>query len=122
MIRPLALLTALALPAQAEECLQISTYFDLCLSGTTMEGAELEQFGDGAQLQLSEVTLDWIEPYASRGTGTLAEDMAALNAFFEIPPKAILLKGTLKAEGRTGVTQVFNDPASTRRIAQAGYR
>ncbi len=119
MIRAAALLATLALPAQAQDCLQISTSFDLCLAGTTMEGAGLEQFGDGATLDLSEVTLDWIEPYAGRGTGTLAEDMAALTAFFETPPEAILRTGTFEAEDRTAVTQVYDDPDSTRRIARA---
>ncbi|QDC09718.1 hypothetical protein FHY55_10880 [Oceanicola sp. D3] len=119
MIRAALLILATALPAQAEDCTQITASFDLCLAGTTMEGAYIEQFGDGSRLELSEVSLDYIEPYAGRGTGTLAEDMAAFNAAFEIPAEAVLRSATHEASNRAAFIEVINDPHSTRRNARA---
>ncbi|MBY6047338.1 hypothetical protein [Vannielia litorea] len=120
MIRAALLSLAAALPAQAEPCLeQITPSFDLCLDGTRMAGAYLEQFGDGSRLEISEVSLDYIEDYAGRGTGTLEQDMAAFNATFEIPPENTLLTTSHSSEGRTAFVEVGNEPDSTRRVARA---
>lgn len=108
----------LAAPA-AMACEQIGSRFEYCFEGTSWATADIESFGDGATFLLNDLTLDQNEPYPGRSDGPVADDMAAVNDFFEVDRSSIIDTLPINAKGKTGLIQLRSDFDLASLVAEA---